>query len=192
MSLAPNYSFKPQRARAGMAYGQYNQIATYSTTDDGVSSGAVVSYADGSVTNGGTAPAGIVVDSRSLLGLGFDDQYNDSCCAVLEQGKAWALTKSGVTFSINDPVAYDDTTGELDPEGNVATGWTVVGGTVEDLDGTTRTLVQVIPLRQSTAPEAQQVSATKQETPAKDAAPVNATQSTSTKSDKGAQANKDA
>lgn len=153
MSLAPNYSFAPRRARAGMAYGQYNQITTFSTTADGVTPGAVVSYDSGAVSNGGAVPAGIVVDSQSMLGLGFDDQYKTSCCAVLEQGKAWALTKAGETFSINDPVAYDTDTGELDSAGTVVTGWIVVGGTVEDPDGTTRTLVQVLPTRQTSAPE---------------------------------------
>lgn len=144
MTMKVDYTFDPVRARPGMAYGQYNQISTYSTTSAGVTSGAVVSYLNGAVNNGGAAPAGIVVDSQSLLGLGFADQYVNSCCSVLEQGKAWALTKDGETFAINDPVAYDPLTGELDTAGTEITGWVVVGGTHDN-----RTLVQVIPMRKT-------------------------------------------
>ncbi|MDK9607104.1 hypothetical protein [Lelliottia wanjuensis] len=156
MTMKVDYTFAPTRARPGMAYGQYNQIATYSTGANGVKSGAVVSYADGTVTNGGAIPVGIVVDSVSLLGLGFADQYVNSCCSVLEQGKAWALTKDGKTFAINDPVAYDPLTGELDPAGTEISGWVVVGGTHDN-----RTLVQVIPMRKTDTAPAQSLQGAK-------------------------------
>lgn len=173
MSIPVTYERVPVRARPGMAYGQYNQISTYSTTAAGVTAGAVVSFSDGAVVNGGPVPCGVVVDSQSLLGLGFDDQYKGTCCAVLEQGKAWVLTKEGVTFSINDAVAYSASTGELDPAGIEIDGWTVVSATQDDKYGT-RTLVQVLPTRRVVA-----------DAPAvEDPAPVQATRANTSKADK--------
>lgn len=169
MSIPVDYSLTPNRARPGMAYGQYNQIATYSTTADGVTSGAVVSFNNGAVENGGSVPCGIVVDSQSLLGLGFDDQYAETCCAVLEQGKAWALTKSGTTFAINDPVVYNTDTGELDKSGTEIDGWTVVGGTQDDNYGT-RTLIQVLPHRRVVVETPPAVQATRTTPPKADKA----------------------
>lgn len=157
MTLNVDYSFSPVRARPGMAYGQYNQITTFSTTGEGVTPGAVVTFSGGAVTNGGAIPAGVVVDSQSLLGLGFDDQYKDSCCAVLEQGKVWVLTAEDSTFAINDPVAYDPATGEMQADGTVIDGWTVVGATHDGAGR--RTLVQVLPLRKTVAPEEQAAEA---------------------------------
>lgn len=152
MTMTVNYWLTPPRARAGMCYGQYNQIAPYKTGDAGVTAGCIVSFdsVNKIVVNGGAAPAGVVVDTESVLGLGFVDQYKNSVCSVNEQGKAWVKTTDGETFTANSPVIYDQATGQLDSAGKTIENWVVLEDTDTSIGAT---LIQILPSRVLVADE---------------------------------------